>query len=88
MAQAPAPKVQMMPQHNAESVKEPTNPAEAKVTNENPNFKVGEKVLYKFRDRVCTATIISFIGSDIALVEMENGATVKRYLKDLVKVIE
>ena len=88
VAQAPAPKVQMMPQHNAESVKEPTNPAEAKVTYENPNFKVGEKVLYKFRDRVCTATIISFIGSDIALVEMENGATVKRYLKDLVKVIE
>lgn len=88
VAQAPAPKVQMMPQYNAESVKEPTNPAEAKVTYENPNFKVGEKVLYKFRDRVCTATIISFIGSDIALVEMENGATVKRYLKDLVKVIE
>ena len=88
VAQAPAPKVQMMPQHNAESVKEPTNPADAKVTYENPNFKVGEKVLYKFRDRVCTATIISFIGSDIALVEMENGATVKRYLKDLVKVIE
>ena len=57
-----------MPQNNAESVKVPTNPAEAKVTYENPNFKVGEKVMYKFRDRVYTAHVVSFIGNDIAVV--------------------
>ncbi|MCQ2607393.1 MAG: hypothetical protein MJ197_01730 [Bacteroidales bacterium] len=77
---------QQLPLHNAESVKEPVSPSESRVSYENPNFKVGEIVLYKMRDRVYTATIISFIGTNIALVEMENGAEVKRYLKDLVKV--
>lgn len=71
-----------VPQNNAEAVR--VSP-DARVTYENPNFKVGEKVLYKMRDRVYTATIVSFIGNSIAVVEMENGAEVKRYLKDLVK---
>ena len=43
----------------------------------NPNFRVGEKVLYKIRDRVYIATILSFIGSEIAVIEMENGANRK-----------
>jgi hypothetical protein len=42
-------------------------------------------VLYKLRDRIYTATIVSFIGNNIAVVKMENGAEVKRYLKDIVK---
>lgn len=73
---------QKVPQNNAERVIDPANP---NVLYENPNFKVGEKVLYKLRDRVYTATIVSFIGSNIAVVKMENGAEVKRYLKDIVK---
>lgn len=76
---------QKEPQNNAERVIDPTNPNENRVLYENPNFKVGEKVLYKLRDRVYTATIVSFIGNNIAVVKMENGAEVKRYLKDIVK---
>ena len=76
---------QRIPQNNAEAVKEPTNPSDARVSFENPNFKVGEKVFYKMRDKMYSATIISFKGNDIAVVKMENGATAERYLKDLVK---
>ena len=76
---------QREPQNNAERVIDPKNPNENRVLYENPNFKVGEKVLYKLRDKIYTATIVSFIGSNIAVVKMENGAEVKRYLKDIVK---
>lgn len=72
------------PDHNAEAV-EPVQSSDARVSFENPTFRVGEKVFYKMRDRVYSATIISFKGSDIAVVEMENGAIAERYLKDLVK---
>ncbi len=77
---------QRMPQSNADRVENPTNPTDSKVSFFNSNFRVGEKVLYQVRDKVYTATIISFIGNDIALVEMENGAQIKRYIKDLVKI--
>lgn len=71
---------------NAEVVKDPEIPADAKVTFFNSEFRVGDKVMYRVRDRVYHAKILYFIGSEIALIEMENGAQVKRYLKDLVKV--
>lgn len=72
------------PDHNAEAV-ETAQSSDARVSFENPTFRVGEKVFYKMRDKVYSATIISFKGSDIAVVEMENGAIAERYLKDLVK---
>ena len=70
--------------HNAVAVDESVS-SEERVTYENPNFKVGETVFYMVRDKVYSAIIISFKGSDIAVVEMENGAMIERYLKDLVK---
>lgn len=76
---------QHIPQNNAEAVKQPTNPSEARITFSNPNFRVGEIVFYKTRDKMYSAKIVSFKGSNIALIEMENGAIIERYLKDLVK---
>lgn len=71
---------------NAEVVKDPENPADAKVAFFNSDFRVGDQVMYRVRDRVYHAKILYFIGNEIALIEMENGAQAKRYLKDLVKV--
>ena len=76
---------QRIPQHDAEAVQTPTNPSDARVSFENQNFKVGEKVFYRMRDKMYSATIMSFKGSEIAVVRMENGAMAERYLKDLVK---
>ncbi|MBP5584013.1 MAG: hypothetical protein J6X43_08695 [Bacteroidales bacterium] len=76
---------QRIPQTNAEAVRPSASSSDEHVTFSNPNFKVGETVFYKMRDRMYSAKIISFKGSNIAVVEMENGATVERYLKDLVK---
>ena len=72
------------PDHNAQAVV-PEESEDARVSFENPTFKVGETVFYKTRDKMYSAKIISFKGDDIAVVKMENGALIERYLKDLVK---
>lgn len=72
------------PDHNAQAVDTEIS-SEARVSYENPTFKVGETVFYKTRDKMYSAKIISFKGDDIAVVKMENGALIERYLKDLVK---
>ena len=76
---------QRIPQHDAEAVQTPTNPSDARVSFQNQSFKVGEKVFYRMRDKMYSATIMSFKGNEIAVVRMENGAMAERYLKDLVK---